>query len=101
MREKPMTVVVVDDEPELAAKILESGDIDVVISDLLVAGGDGLKVREKAKSMHIPFVFLTGYLESYLDLLPKGSVVIEKPYDLKEVVDAISRSCSTTVASVA
>lgn len=115
MRQKQMSVLVVDDEHELAdilksslesqgyfvslanngkeaIKILECGNIDVVVSDLLMAGGDGLKVREKARSLHLPLVFLTGYLESYLDLLPKGCVVLEKPYDLKELVDAIARS---------
>ncbi len=60
--------------------------IDIAILDLKLGGEDGFPLAQEFRDRGIPFVVATG-LEQGVDLA--GIVVIQKPYDDRQVLDAL------------
>lgn len=111
------TFLVVDDEPMLceilkdifesygakvfeayngvdAYKLLEQNQVDVVVSDIRMPGGDGISLLEKIKERNsaTPRVFMiTGFTDfSRKEILEKGATeLFYKPFDLKTIVESI------------
>lgn len=75
-----------------AARRFLNGDqpIDLGILDLKLGGEDGSPLAQEFRDRRIPFVVATG-LDISLDCL-SDILVIQKPYDDREVVEALLRA---------
>lgn len=84
-------------DPVAAVQHLETKDFDIVISDIRMAGMDGIEVMEKVfqKSRRTKVIMITGYatLELARESLAKGAFdFIAKPFKLKEIRKAIKKA---------
>ncbi len=112
-----MKILIVDDEPEIcelfslelqdegwstcvasngskAFEIVQENDIDVVISDVRMPGGDGIELlrRIKERNLNSPEVILvTGFADITSDeAIKKGAkAVFAKPIDFAAIIRAI------------
>lgn len=83
----------------LALTVVEAHKIDLIVSDIRMADGDGISFLEKIRSCGIktPLIFVTGYTErTEEECLSMGALkVIWKPFDRKallgEVIEALTR----------
>ena len=74
-----------------AREFLDSGrPIDIGILDLKLGSEDGLPLAHEFRDRRIPFVVATGLDRSLCGL--SDVVVIQKPYDDEEVVEALLRA---------
>lgn len=79
-----------------AFQIVESQPVDVVVSDVRMADGDGVELLEKikARNVHRPMViFVTGFADISLEVaFDKGAdAVFIKPFDRKALFEAVNR----------
>jgi CheY-like chemotaxis protein len=79
-----------------ALEIVERENVDVVISDVRMSGGDGVELLEriKARNAFLPVVmFITGFADISLeDAYDKGAdAVFAKPFDRKALMEAVQR----------
>ena len=78
-----------------AIKALNTGNIDMVITDINLGGMDGLDLTEEVKKEHnVDVIVMTGYTEeySYESVISKGaSDLIFKPIRFEELVLRIKR----------
>jgi CheY-like chemotaxis protein len=114
MANEKATILVVDDDVEIcehfglilgengftvrcansgnaALHILDTEAIDVIISDILMPNGNGLKVRDRAKALCIPIILSTGYVDPYKSHISEGVVVMTKPFGIQELLDTIKQ----------
>jgi DNA-binding NtrC family response regulator len=76
---------------EMAVKLLESKDFDLVITDLVMESTDGIKVLQKTKLLnpHIQVIILTGYgdINSAIEALRnQADDYLLKPCDSQEMI---------------
>jgi two-component system NtrC family sensor kinase len=122
------TVLVVEDSPEVAevagayfqqlgyrvkqvagAKealelIGKDPNIDLVLSDLLMPGGmSGLDLGQAIRRRYpaMPVLLATGYSEGVRDALEQGFIVLQKPFDLAALEQALREARSPTAAEPA
>ena len=79
-----------------ALTILDSRHFDLVISDITMAGMDGIQFMRKAKRSfsHLDFIIMTGYSHeySYVDIIEAGAAdYMIKPFEMKELRARIGR----------
>jgi DNA-binding NtrC family response regulator len=121
----PLTLLLVDDEPDLrevltfefemrnfhvltagggreAFQILDDAfkkghPIDVVLSDVRMAGGDGIELLAQIQRHHpeTPVVLMTGYADmTARDAIALGAAhLVLKPFDFEELISAVYSSC--------
>jgi two-component system cell cycle response regulator len=80
---------------EEAFEIIKSGTIQIVITDILLPGKDGLQLTSQIKQNHdIDVIVMTGYSEnySYEEAINKGaSDLVFKPFRLEELLLRLKR----------
>ena len=74
----------------LGISMAESGDFDLAILDVNVAGENVEPVAERLASRGVPFVFATGYGDGRFNLAGFDAPVIRKPYDVTQVAAALA-----------
>ena len=79
-----------------ALMILEEHRFDLVISDIVMPGMDGIQFMEKAKSSfpHLDFIIMTGYASdyTYVNILDAGAAdYIAKPFGMNELRARVRR----------
>jgi len=117
---KDLTILVVDDEPDLgelvafefelvgagvlnasngkeAFEIVRRRQVDVIVSDIRMPGGDGVELLDNVRGQHPTspsLVFMTGFADiSIEDAYDKGAVAMfGKPFNRKELIDTVARS---------
>ncbi len=82
---------------EEALQRLETDWFDLVISDLRMAGIDGIDLLRKAKEQHptLPFVLLTGFgtISSAVEAVKDGAwEYLSKPIDTDELVEVVKKA---------
>ena len=87
---------------EEAIKVAESGNFNLIISDIRMPGDDGIKTVAKVKEIikqstkaDIPSIFMTGYAseEAPIDAIKLGAKdYILKPFDLDELILSVKRN---------
>ena len=80
-----------------AFKIIQTREVDVVLSDVRMPGGDGMELLKNIKSLNpeTPVVmFITGFADMTLEeAYDEGAVaVFSKPFDRKELHSTVQKS---------
>jgi DNA-binding NtrC family response regulator len=69
---------------------ISAGRADIVITDLLMPNGGGLKVLEVAAEHSIPCVVFTGFVDAYRTQIPHSALTLIKgETDLDGLADAV------------
>lgn len=76
----------------LGLNMAETGDFDLAILDVNVAGENIEPVAERLAGRGIPFIFATGYGEAGVPLKFRGRPVVAKPFRAEQLEDAIGRA---------
>jgi DNA-binding NtrC family response regulator len=87
-----------------ALTALESGKVDLIIADLVMAGMNGIELlRElRRRGVDTGFVMVTAYgeMESYIEVMNLGAVdYISKPISQVQLLQIIDRTFSTKAAA--
>ncbi len=80
-----------------ACDILDSSDIDMIISDIKMPRLDGIKLhafaRETEKYRNTKFIFISGYKDVYADLMrldPKKDFMFDKTTPANDIVSMVN-----------
>ena len=73
-----------------AIEVLEREPVNLVITDLYMSNGNGMKVIAKAQELNIDVVVHSGVTKAYELHLPEGITLLEKPSRLEEILDVIN-----------
>jgi DNA-binding NtrC family response regulator len=82
-------------DPVAASRWIEQNDLDLVVSDLLMPGMDGIKLLAAARDAHphAPRILLTGYADKENAIKAINEVqlyqYVEKPWDNDQLVTTI------------
>jgi DNA-binding NtrC family response regulator len=85
----------VADSGEKALEIIESKDVDLVLSDIRMPGMDGLELTAELRQMHpdIPVVLMTGYPSvdtAVAALRQKVSDYVTKPFNINKLYKIVA-----------
>ena len=79
-----------------AFKVFEENEIDCIVSDIRMPGGDGVQLVKSVKGTHspVPIFLVTGFSDyTSEELIGLGvNAVIFKPFDLEEVVEMVKKA---------
>ncbi|MDG1709168.1 MAG: response regulator [Emcibacteraceae bacterium] len=75
---------------------LESGGFDLLLTDIVMPGMDGIELARRATAMYedLPVMFITGFAAVAMDRTkerPKSSKLLQKPFHLRELVIEVER----------
>jgi two-component system, cell cycle response regulator CpdR len=75
---------------------LSSEKFDLLLTDIVMPGMDGIELARQATNMHheLPVMFITGFAAVAMDRnqeRPKNSKLLQKPFHLKDLVDQVER----------
>ncbi len=94
--------VLVFNDPLEAMQVLESEEVDTVITDLYMPGLGGMEILEYCQKHHhlqqLPVVIMTAYatVESAVNALKKGAFdFITKPFDQSELLSVVEKAVAT------
>ncbi len=80
-----------------ACEILDTSDIDMIISDIKMPRLDGIKLhafaRETEKYRNTKFIFISGYKDVYADLMrldPKKDFMFDKTTPANDIVSTVN-----------
>ena len=76
----------------LGVSMAESGDFDVAILDVNVAGENVEPVAERLTARGVPFIFATGYGEAGVPLKFRDRPVVAKPFRAEQLEAAIQKA---------
>ena len=76
----------------LGMSMAESGDFDLAILDVNVAGENVEPVAERLAARGVPFVFATGYGEAGVPLRFRDRPVVAKPFRADQLEAAIQKA---------
>ena len=76
----------------LGVTLAESGDFDLAILDVNVAGENVEPVAQALAARGLPFIFATGYGEAGVPLRYRGRPVVAKPFRSEQLEVAIQKA---------
>lgn len=79
-----------------ALPLLAGGGFDLLLTDIVMPGMDGIELARRATKMHpkLNVMFITGFAAVAMDKTkerPVNSKVLQKPFHLKDLVDEVDR----------
>lgn len=74
---------------------------DLIITDLLMPDGNGMKVIDEAKKLMIPCIILSGYTGAYAGILPSNVWVLEKTAQIDMLRTVLKRLVLEVNAAIA
>jgi two-component system cell cycle response regulator CpdR len=79
-----------------ALPLLASGHFDLLLTDIVMPGMDGIELARRATKMYpdLKVMFITGFAAFALDKkqgTPPNAKILQKPFHLKDLVDEVSR----------
>ena len=83
------TVVAMATRIPEAMKLAAESDIDLAILDLNLFGLSSFPVADVLRGRGIPFMFATGYGTNGLTESYRNEIVLEKPYGVRELQNAV------------
>lgn len=83
-----------------ALHVLHTTEIDLIITDILLPGIDGLafyqQVRSRERWRHVPFIFLSGSLSDLgrvrSEVMGEGARCLPKPFAVQSLLDMVSQA---------
>jgi two-component system response regulator HydG len=103
--EKENFIVVSASNGEEAFKIIRQGDIDLLITDIRMAGMDGVELLKVSKSLS-PFtevIMITGYasVDTAVDSMKQGAYdYITKPFKKADILKAVHRAIEKQILTM-
>ncbi len=81
---------------EAAVDALDEGPFDLLLTDIVMPGIDGIEVARKAaeREPKLRIMFITGFAAVALaagDRAPQGAKILAKPVHLREIVSEVER----------
>jgi two-component system, cell cycle response regulator CpdR len=75
---------------------LATGNIDLLLTDIVMPGMDGIELARRATKMKadLPVMFITGFAAVAMDRSkerPPNSKILQKPFHLKDLVDEVEQ----------
>ena len=75
---------------------LSSGRFDLLLTDIVMPGMDGIELARRATKMYadLPVMFITGFAAVAMDRSserPPNSKLLQKPFHLRDLVDEVER----------
>ena len=85
-----------------ALPLLAGGGFDLLLTDIVMPGMDGIELARRATSMQpkLNVMFITGFAAVAMDKakdLPVNSKILQKPFHLKDMVDVVDKLFSEVV----
>lgn len=82
---------------EDAIPLLDTGEIDILVSDLVMPGINGIELARlaKDKSPDLPVIFITGFSAvavEALETVDGVNKILSKPFHLNSLVEAVNRA---------
>jgi DNA-binding response OmpR family regulator len=73
----------------MALELARSEPIDVLLSDVVLPGADGLRIRDAVQALRdVPCLFMTGHADDRLGdhgFVPRGMEVLRKPFTIEQL----------------
>ena len=76
----------------LGVTMADSGEFDLAILDVNVAGENVEPVADRLSARDVPFIFATGYGEAGVPLRYRGRPVVSKPFRADQLEAAIEKA---------
>lgn len=85
------------EDGEMAMEAIERETFDVLITDIVMPGPDGIEVARRASELDpdMKIMFITGFAAVSLNSAakaPSQATVLSKPFHLRELVDQIDKA---------
>jgi two-component system cell cycle response regulator CpdR len=82
--------VLVAGSSDEAIQLLGQEQVDVLFTDIVMPGIDGVELARQAKRLHpnLKFMFMTGYYSRFADAKELGKLVL-KPFRASEIMAAL------------
>jgi CheY-like chemotaxis protein len=77
---------------DLGVALADTGQFDVAILDVNVAGQNVEPVADRLSARGVPFIFATGYGEAGVPLRYRGRPVLAKPFHAEQLEAAIQQA---------
>lgn len=82
---------------EDAIPVLDTGEIDILVSDLVMPGMNGIELARlaKDKAPDLPVIFITGFSAvavEALETVDGVNKILSKPFHLNSLVEAVNRA---------
>lgn len=74
---------------DAALEVARSGDIDIAMLDVNLAGARVFPVADILAGRGLPFIFMSGYGESALEGAYEGRPVLEKPFNPEAIEEKL------------
>ncbi|USG61892.1 response regulator [Sneathiella marina] len=89
---------------EDAIPVLDTGEIDILVSDLVMPGINGIELARlaKDKSPDLPVIFITGFSAvavEALETVDGVNKILSKPFHLNSLVEAVNRALDEVATS--
>jgi CheY-like chemotaxis protein len=81
---------------EEAQQLLDKEEVDAAVLDINLAGEKVFPVADRLASKDVPFVFASGYGEAGLDQRHQTHKVLQKPYSLAALRQALTQEVTRT-----
>jgi two-component system cell cycle response regulator CpdR len=88
-----------DDGAEAFAYLKTAPNVDLLLTDIVMPGMDGLELSQRAMKLHpsLKVLFITGFAaialgdKKRINAVSKPGQVISKPFHLKDLVDQVEK----------
>ncbi|MEH6524507.1 MAG: response regulator [Sneathiella sp.] len=89
---------------EDAIPVLDTGEIDILVSDLVMPGINGIELARlaKDKAPDLPVIFITGFSAvavEALETVDGVNKILSKPFHLNSLVEAVNRALAEVASS--
>ncbi|MEH6547956.1 MAG: response regulator [Sneathiella sp.] len=89
---------------EDAIPVLDTGEIDILVSDLVMPGINGIELARLAKDKvpDLPVIFITGFSAvavEALETVDGVNKILSKPFHLNSLVEAVNRALAEVASS--
>jgi CheY-like chemotaxis protein len=74
-------------------------EIDVIVSDVVMPGMDGLEFARRARTLRrgVPIVLVTGYSDAVDKLIANGVVALMKPFSMETLAQVLDEALAANI----